>query len=124
SRRSVYNYLNNVSRKLISVGIEPPRNVNGSGYYLTRDSKLYVKDLINGKDGEPDKRVHRVQFTDRRNILLLALFVGERDITISQLMNITGVARNTVISDLSRVRKELGENRIELVGTKDGHSLR
>lgn len=49
SRRSVYNYLNNVSRKLISVGIEPPRNVNGSGYYLTRDSKLYVKDLINGR---------------------------------------------------------------------------
>ncbi|WP_434432674.1 BglG family transcription antiterminator [Lactiplantibacillus paraplantarum] len=124
SRRSVYNYLNNVSRKLISVGIEPPRNINGSGYYLTSGSKLCVKDLLNVKDGGSDRLVHRVQFTDRRNILLLSLFAGEHDITISQLMNITGVARNTVISDLARIRKELNENQIDLVGTKEGHSLK
>lgn len=124
SRRSVYNYLNNVSRKLISVGIEPPRNINGSGYYLTSGSKLCVKDLLNVKDGGSDRLVHRVQFTDRRNILLLSLFAGEHDITISQLMNITGVTRNTVISDLARIRKELNENQIDLVGTKEGHSLK
>lgn len=124
SRRSVYNYLNNVSKKLISVGIEPPRNINGSGYYLTSSSKLCVKDLLNVKDGGSNRLVHRVQFTDRRNILLLSLFAGEHDITISQLMSITGVARNTVISDLARIRKELNENQIDLVGTKEGHSLK
>lgn len=52
--------MNNVLRKLISVGIELLWNVNGLGYYLICDSKLYVKDLINGKDGEFDKWVYCV----------------------------------------------------------------
>ncbi|WP_395538283.1 BglG family transcription antiterminator [Lactiplantibacillus pentosus] len=124
SKRSIYNYLNSVSRKLINAGIVPPRNINGAGYYLTSDSKLSVHDLLATKTDEADSRVHRVSPSERRNILLVALFAGERDITITRLMRITGVARNTVISDLDWARKELNNNQIELVGTKEGHVLK
>ncbi|MCT8310977.1 HTH domain-containing protein, partial [Tetragenococcus halophilus] len=39
SRRSTYYYMKSVSEKLIKNKIDPPRNVKGQGYYLSKQSK-------------------------------------------------------------------------------------
>lgn len=119
SRRSVYNFIREASIKLSKMGIDPPRNVRGKGYYLLPESKIQLREIM-----PPNSfLLEKMDAKDRKNMALLAMFAGKNKVTIAKLVEMTGVSHNTIVNDLDRIGIELEPYRLALRGDKDGHYI-
>ena len=105
SKRSVYTFIKNISSKCLDLKIIPPRNVYHQGYFLVNESKEKLQEIIGGKkiDG---LRIGKLAASQRRIIDLLLLFLNDQ-VTTKEIINWEGVSKNTVLSDLSTLRREL-----------------
>lgn len=123
SRRSIYNYLKGVSEYLRSNNIEPPRNIRGSGYYLPEVSKATAKKLLEDTSLTSNEGYSKLSSITRQNLILLVLFSGSQKVSINRLAKVTGVTRNTVLSDLSQASKKLESEHIRIIGSSNGQRL-
>lgn len=121
SKRSVYTFIKNISSKCLDLKIIPPRNVYHQGYFLVNESKEKLQEIIGDKKIDSLK-IGKLTASQRRIIDLLLLFLNNQ-VTTKEIINWEGVSKNTVLSDLSTLRRELKNYTVQIGSNQSGHQL-
>ncbi|GEQ38306.1 hypothetical protein TH5N_14390 [Tetragenococcus halophilus] len=123
SRRSTYYYMKSVSEKLIKNKIDPPRNVKGQGYYLSKQSKEQLNIIFSTDNYKNVYKKQEKKFSakERQVITIILMFGLSSYVTISKLAGIFNVTRNTIVNDFSVIKDNLLEYDFSVIGTSIGH---
>lgn len=102
SKRTIYNDMDSIIDTLSRHNIGVIQQVRGLGYRLNETQKKEIKILLEGNVSyqivDPENRVH----------LIYCVFLGfNSKVDIDSLMNLTGVSRNTLFSDLKLIRTRM-----------------
>lgn len=117
SKRTIYNEIDSLNRAFIGNNLGPIHQVRGLGYKLNDEQKEIIgsilEDSISYRIIDPENRVH----------LIYCIFLGlDSKIDIDLLVNITGVSRNTLFSDLKLIRSRMERYNLKLeYNSKSGY---
>lgn len=117
SKRTIYNEIDSLNRAFIENNLGPIHQVRGLGYKLNDEQKEIIgsllEDSISYRIIDPENRVH----------LIYCIFLGlDSKIDIDLLVNITGVSRNTLFSDLKLIRSRMERYNLKLeYNSKSGY---
>ncbi len=104
SRRKIYYHLDKINEAIPSdVGqiISYPR----VGIVLNAEQKKACLDLV----AHVNDYFYIMNVKERIQMMLIYIAVSKERVTIDKLVQLTGVSRNTVLSDLSAIRQELSQ---------------
>lgn len=117
SKRTIYNEIDSLNRVFIENNLGSIHQVRGLGYKLNDEQKEIIgsilEDSISYQIIDPENRVH----------LIYCIFLGlDSKIDIDLLVNITGVSRNTLFSDLKLIRSRMERYNLKLeYNSKSGY---
>lgn len=102
SKRTLYNDMDTILDTLLRHNIGALQQVRGLGYRLSETQKEEIskllKDTVSYQIFDPENRIH----------LIYCVFLGfNSKVDIDSLVNLTGVSRNTLFSDLKLIRTRM-----------------
>lgn len=119
SKRTIYNEIDSLTNILGDKGLGPLMQVRGLGYKLTSQQREAFTNLV-------DENVsYQIFDSENRVHLMYCLFLGyNTKVDIEMLMNLTGVSRNTLFSDLKLIRTRLERYNLKLdYSPKNGYQV-
>lgn len=109
SRRKIYYHLDKINEALpdnIDKIVSYPR----IGIVLNAKQRQIFKTFIN----ELDDYSYVMSVSERIDLTLIYIAISKHRVTIDALMSLNDVSRNTVLSDLNTIRRQLLENEFDL----------
>ena len=94
-RRTVYYCVNKLNEVLFEVGIGPVNNKRGEGYYLTKQQKEKIKEVISF-----DQSLHNISPEERVQYLVCWLMYPKKPVYIEDIIKAFDISRNSVFNDL------------------------
>lgn len=94
-RRTVYYCVNKLNEVLFEVGIEPVNNKRGEGYYLTKQQKEEIREVIRF-----DQPLHNLSPEERVQYLVCWLMYPKKPVYIEDIIKAFDISRNSVFNDL------------------------
>ncbi len=120
SRRTVYYLVNKLNDYFYSSGIDPVNNKRGSGYYLSEEQKKKVSIVL-----ENECSLDMMKSADRVYYLICWLLYPKHVVRVDDIMKLFGISRNSVFSDLKKVKEELDKHNLILESDpKEGYIIR
>lgn len=110
SKRTVYNLVNKTNDFLFIYGIDPIKNKRGSGYYLDSEQKERIQSILS-------KELVRTSLKqdDRVYYLICWLLYNQETVHVETISEQLSISRNSVFSDLKKVKTEIMQYNLELV---------
>lgn len=120
SKRTIYYLINKINDTLSVYQIDPIQNKRGAGYYIEDKQKKQIQSLFTESLVESSlKSEDRIQF------LICWLLYPNKIIHIETIMECFDISRNSVFSDLKKLKKEIQKYHLDLVyNPKEGYRLK
>ena len=120
SKRTVYYLINKINETLSIYAINPIKNKRGSGYYLEKEQKEKISNLFTDSLVESS-----LKSEDRVHYLICWLLYPDDVIHVDTIMDRLDVSRNSVFSDLKKVKSEIEKYHLDIVYTgKEGYRIK
>lgn len=111
SKRSIYYDLNKINDWLKMYNINSILVERNKGMYISSLSKFKINQLLEG-----EKKTYYVLSQEERISIIICCLIGTNDsIFIEKITSICDVSRNTIFSDLKKVKKIFDNYELELV---------
>lgn len=119
SKRTVYYLINKINDTLAVYQIAPIQNKRGAGYYIENEQKKQIQSLFTESLVESSLKAE-----DRIQFLICWLLYPDKVIHVETIMECFGISRNSVFSDLKKLKTEIQKYHLDLVySPKEGYKL-
>ncbi|MCI1880693.1 MAG: PTS sugar transporter subunit IIA [Sporolactobacillus sp.] len=116
SRRSVFYLLKQLNETLCAMALDPVRHFSHSGYFLTQQAKEALRRYRETDD------FGQLTGDERRNAIVWLLVQHTPKLSLAHLVHLFHVSKNTMISDLKKLRAELPSH-LQVKNTSEGKVL-
>lgn len=119
SKRTIYYLINKTNDTLAVYQIAPIQNKRGAGYYIENEQKKQIQSLFTESLVESSLKAE-----DRIQFLICWLLYPDKVIHVETIMEYFGISRNSVFSDLKKLKTEIQKYHLDLVySPKEGYKL-
>ena len=119
-KRTVYYLVNKLNDVFFRNEISPVKNQRGKGYYLDDIQKKKISALL-----EEESSFHFMRSQDRVYYLICWMLYPQKIIHVENIMQIFQISRNSVFSDLKKLKEEIKKHNLVLeYNSRDGYVIR